>query len=180
MQNRQVSDYNGTMAKKDVRGRPTKYHPSFCDRVVEHMSQGLSLESFAAVISCNPDSLYEWQKKHPHFSEACKKGKAAALRFWEEVGKAGIIFGEMTVTDAATGMRTTRKMKFRADAWKFWMQARFGWKERLAVESDSPGADAASGRRKRLLNALQDDETLAALDVLNKKLEPQDGDDSGE
>jgi hypothetical protein len=41
----------------------------------------------------HPDSLYQWQKIHPEFSDAVRRGRAAATAFWEgrllDVAKGG-------------------------------------------------------------------------------------------
>ena len=65
------------------KGRPTSYRPEFCDRVVALMSEGRSLDGCASLLGVHPDSLYEWQKVHPEFSEAVRAGRAAATTFWE-------------------------------------------------------------------------------------------------
>jgi hypothetical protein len=52
-------------------------------RVVALMAEGRSLEGCAALLGVHPDSLYEWQKVHPEFSEAVRSGRAAATTYWE-------------------------------------------------------------------------------------------------
>ena len=47
------------------------------------MAEGRSLEGCAALLGVHPDSLYEWQKVYPQFSEAVRAGRAAATTFWE-------------------------------------------------------------------------------------------------
>lgn len=64
-------------------GRPSSYRVEFCQRIVELMSEGRSLDGCAAILGVNPDSLYTWQKLHNQFSEAVKAGRAAAITFWE-------------------------------------------------------------------------------------------------
>ena len=64
-------------------GRPTKFRPDLCQRVVELMAEGRSLDGCAALLGVHPDSLYEWQRVHPEFSEAVRAGRAAATTFWE-------------------------------------------------------------------------------------------------
>lgn len=53
-------------------GRPTLYDPKYCDEVVDFMGQGYSYTAFAGHLRINLDTLYEWQKVHPEFSEATK------------------------------------------------------------------------------------------------------------
>ena len=64
-------------------GRPTSYRPEFCERIVVLMAEGRSLDGCASLLCVHPDSLYEWQKVHPEFSEAVRAGRAAATTFWE-------------------------------------------------------------------------------------------------
>ena len=64
-------------------GRPTSYRSEFCERVITLMAQGRSLDGCASILGFHPDSLYEWQKVHPEFSEAIRAGRAAATAFWE-------------------------------------------------------------------------------------------------
>ena len=64
-------------------GRPSSYRGEFCQRIVELMSEGRSLDGCAALLGVHPDSLYTWQKLHPEFSDAVKAGRAAGTAFWE-------------------------------------------------------------------------------------------------
>jgi len=66
-----------------VPGQPTKYRPEFCEMLVEHMSEGLSFEAFAGVISVDRDTLFEWKNKHKDFSDAFKEGNGRR-RLWDE------------------------------------------------------------------------------------------------
>ncbi len=47
------------------------------------MSQGYSKTAFAGHIGVNPDTLYEWAKVHPEFSEAIKTAVGARVKFLE-------------------------------------------------------------------------------------------------
>ena len=64
-------------------GRPSSYRPEFCDRIIQLMAEGRSLDGCAALLGVHPDSLNEWQKVHPEFSVAVRAGRAAATAFWE-------------------------------------------------------------------------------------------------
>lgn len=70
-------------------GRPTLYKPEYCQMVIDHMAKGNSFWSFAADINVHFDTLSEWTKAHPEFSEAKKIGVAKLLKFDEELNKAG-------------------------------------------------------------------------------------------
>ena len=64
-------------------GRPSSYRWEFCDRIIQLMAEGRSLDGCAALLGVHPDSLNEWQKVHPEFSVAVRAGRAAATAFWE-------------------------------------------------------------------------------------------------
>ena len=66
-------------------GRHTKYKKEYCELLIEHMSEGYSFTTFAAVIGVNPDTLQEW-KKHKEWAEACEMAKNAGLMTWENIG----------------------------------------------------------------------------------------------
>lgn len=70
-------------------GRPTKYEPHYGAMLIDHMTQGLSFETFAAIIHVDRDTLYEWRKVHPEFSDAYKRGKDLSQLAWERIGLAG-------------------------------------------------------------------------------------------
>lgn len=76
--------------KPKVLGRPTKYKEEYCEQLIEHMSEGLSFESFGAVIDVNSDTLHEWVKVHPVFSDAKKMAFTKCRLFWEKIGIEGI------------------------------------------------------------------------------------------
>lgn len=69
---------------KRTPGRPTAYRLEFCEQIVALMAEGRSLDGCASLLGVHPDSLYEWQKRHPEFSEAVRAGRAAATTFWED------------------------------------------------------------------------------------------------
>lgn len=64
-------------------GRPTKYLEKYCEELIDHMTEGHSFESFAGTIKVSFDTLYEWLKVHPEFSEAKKIGHGANLKTME-------------------------------------------------------------------------------------------------
>ncbi len=67
-------------------GAPTKYEPRFCKMLVEHMTGGLSFESFAGEINVAISTIYLWRESHDEFSEAFKTGYPKCLAFWEKLG----------------------------------------------------------------------------------------------
>ena len=64
--------------------RPTKYKKAYCKQLVKWMSEGLSFESFGSEVDVNRDTLYEWAKVHPEFSDAKKLGFTKRQAVWEK------------------------------------------------------------------------------------------------
>lgn len=107
-------------------GRPSKYQSEYCEQLVAHMSQGLSFESFAGSVGVHRDTLYQWAKDYPEFSDAKKEGWAASLLFYEQIGLQGMQ-GQLN--------------KFNATSWIFTMKCRFrqsGWDENAKAVQDTP------------------------------------------
>jgi len=67
------------------------------------------------------DSLHEWVKVHPEFSEAKKLAKQHQEAFMQRLGLSGM----------------TGKLKgFSAGTWVFWMKARHRWDEAGQLDED--------------------------------------------
>ena len=114
--------------KKNLGGRPTSYKQEYCEDVVNHMSRGLSFESFAGKIRVNVDTLYEWAKVHSEFSEAKKLGFACCRLFWEELSINGI-WNDPDGRNINTGM------------FVFNMKNRFKWTDRVEVSGTEDGEE---------------------------------------
>lgn len=69
------------MAKKQ--GQPTKYKKSMDAFFEENLGKGYSKEASSGLAGINPDTMYEWIKVHPSFSEAIKRGEALSIAFFE-------------------------------------------------------------------------------------------------
>jgi len=99
-------------------GQPTKYKTAYCVRLIKWMEKGMSFESFAGDVSVHKDTLYEWVKVHPEFSDAKRQAFAKGQVFWEKMGIHG-----------AAG-----KLKnFNNGAWIFNMKNRFNWRDKQDV-----------------------------------------------
>ena len=96
------------------RGQPTAYRPEYCELLKIHMAEGLSFESFAADCDVSYDTLYEWERVHPEFSEAKKIGEPKNYKFWTKLGR-----------DGSQG----KIEGFNASAWIFTMKNRFNWNQ---------------------------------------------------
>jgi hypothetical protein len=132
-----------SMPKKKL-GRPSKYDERFCEYLIEHLSRGLSYETFGA---CLPDyeeglgpvamrTVYEWEK-HDTFLQAKKDGWELCRAFWEKQGNKGLWGGK----------------SFVSPVWIFNMKNRFGWTDKKEIDLGDKTIDAV-----KLAYALQDDD----------------------
>ena len=62
------------------RGQPTKYHDDRCDTILHYLREGNTLKTAAEVGGIHYDTLNEWRKKYPDFSEAVTRAEAEAER----------------------------------------------------------------------------------------------------
>jgi hypothetical protein len=65
--------------------RKTDYKTEYDDMIIEHMEQGFSFESFAGVVGCCLQTLYNWAERNPSFLESKKIGFEKSRQFWEKV-----------------------------------------------------------------------------------------------
>lgn len=94
-------------------GRPTKFKPEYCEMIVEHMSEGASITSFAASIDVARSTINEWADNHVEFSEAVKRAKAKCASWWERLGREGAMGGEVNPTLVIFGLKNMS-----ADDWR--------------------------------------------------------------
>lgn len=71
-------------------GRPTKYDPAMCERIVECGAQGAGMAEMAAAIGVCRDTVNEWVKQHPEFSAAITRARELSAGWWEAQGRKGI------------------------------------------------------------------------------------------
>lgn len=69
-------------------GCPSKYLPEYCDKLLEHCRKGKTYRSFAGDIGVHWDTLYEWERVYPEFSDARKRGLALLHLYYESMGQA--------------------------------------------------------------------------------------------
>ena len=59
-------------------GRPTKYKDEYCDQVYKLCLLGHTDIEIAGFFDVSVDTIHEWRKVHPEFSESTKRGKDIA------------------------------------------------------------------------------------------------------
>jgi hypothetical protein len=72
-------------------GRPTSYKPEYCERVIELGKDGASVMEMACELDVVRDTLYEWAKVHPGFSDAFTRARQWSQAWWERAGKSGMM-----------------------------------------------------------------------------------------
>ena len=68
-------------------GRPTKYDPSFCEKVIELGRQGASKAEMALDLGIAYSTFDVWQNDKPDFSEAVKAAERLSQGWWEKQGR---------------------------------------------------------------------------------------------
>ncbi len=108
--------------KPATTGRPTDYRPELCQIVVDIAKRGPStLVIIACELGVHRDTLHEWSKVHPEFSDAIKMVKQYQEANMQKIGLAGMV----------------GKLKgFSAGTWIFYMKAQFNWDEGGILDQD--------------------------------------------
>jgi hypothetical protein len=68
-------------------GRPMKYKPIFCGKIIEEMAQGKSKETVATELGITYQTFYNWAKRYSDFHYAVKVGEQLCKRWWLEQGR---------------------------------------------------------------------------------------------
>lgn len=105
------------MSDHAVIGRPTEYRPTYAKIVRKLAKNGATQEEIASDLSVHRDTLWEWARQYPAFSDALKVGKDHAI---ERVHRS--LYERAIAGEAAQQI--------------FYMKARAGWSDR--PESDKP------------------------------------------
>jgi hypothetical protein len=117
-------------------GRPSKYDPAYCERVIELGNMGASVVEMAHEIGVTRNTLEtNWSAAHPEFLEAMEKAREASQVWWEKKGR-----------DSLT------TPGFQSSVWSRSMAARFphDWREKSLVGSD-PDNPLPAGFTVRLM-----------------------------
>ena len=110
-----------------VFGRPTKYRPEMCEKVVEWGRLGKSRAWIASELDIAKHTLQSWEKEHSDFSAAMTRAMTHSQRWWEDAGQDGI-----------------EKREFNGSVWSRSMGARFPDDWRESTKQELTGADGAA------------------------------------
>ncbi|WP_428491702.1 helix-turn-helix domain-containing protein [Rhodopila sp.] len=110
-------------------GRPSKYDPAMCSRIVELMREGASKHEVAAELGIAYSTIFNWQNDgdKADFQEAMRQGEMLSQAWWERAGRMAVM-GELK--------------GFNATAWVFSMKNRFGWRDKKDIELSGPDGGA--------------------------------------
>lgn len=100
-------------------GRPSKYDPKYCEEVGKLFREGCSIEEIAYEIDVHVDTIAEWQKVHPEFSAAMKKGRKFAEGRWMKDGRVNI-----------------HNKEFNTALWYINMKNRYGWTDKKEIKQE--------------------------------------------
>jgi hypothetical protein len=116
------------------RGRPTLYHPAYCERVLELASQGCCKAEIAAALCVSRKTLNSWAKAHPEFREALSCAKGLEYAWWLKTGREGQFV-----------------KAWNAASWALQMRNRFGkrFHDRAALSRGEEPKDATNAGRLR-------------------------------
>jgi transposase len=111
-------------------GRPSKYDPAICDRVVQLGKLGKSVEQIACELGFSTRVMYKWRDEHEEFMHAMEEAKEYEQYWWETIAQTHMIEDK----DAP---------KLNASIWSRSMAARFPKKYRESVKQEITGADGS-------------------------------------
>lgn len=68
-------------------GRPTKYEPWMCERVIECGKQGMYIYEIAAELGVCRDTIHDWSHTNKDFAMALKLSKDQSFKNWARIGR---------------------------------------------------------------------------------------------
>ena len=132
--------------QRDYLGRPTKYDPAYCQKVVELGRLGKSIEQMAGMLNVSKKTLYNWRDNHDDFLHALEEAHDLALMWWEDTAQNNVV-------EFKEGERVN------ASLWSRSMAARFPKKYRQEVKQEITGADGAALLAGLTVNFVKSDDT---------------------
>lgn len=127
---------------KKKAGAPTKYRKVYCELAEALLGQDLHLTHVAAHLRVSIDTIYEWQKQHPEFSDAIARGRAAGhAKFIDKVQEAAWNPLSCPVNNGMVGLLAVNKYKM--------VSNRSAAKDELKVEGNLSLADAVRRRHEK-------------------------------
>jgi hypothetical protein len=108
-------------------GRPSKYKPEYCERVIAMAKEGKGWANYAAEFEVDRASLYDWAASHEDFSTALMRAKVLEQQWWEDQARENL-----------------KSREFNANLWIKSAQARFRDDYTERKETAVTGADGGA------------------------------------
>lgn len=110
--------------KKRPVGRPSKYKPEYCERILEMAAEGCSMAEYAAEFGIDRTTLFDWRDQHEEFSTALTRAKVLEQSWWEREARMNV-----------------KNKEFNANLWYRCAASRFrdDYTERKSTEVSGPG-----------------------------------------
>lgn len=110
--------------KKRPVGRPSKYKPEFCERMLEMAAEGCGMAEYAAEFGIDRTTLFDWAASHEDFSTALTRAKILEQAWFEREARLNM-----------------RNKEFNANLWYRSALSRFreDYAERKITEVSGPG-----------------------------------------
>ena len=102
--------------------RPTKYKKDLCDKVIDFMYEGMSIEEVCYELRICKQTFYNWCEAHPEFLDAKKTGESFSQGWWMKNGRIQL-----------------ENKDFNSGLWYMNMKNRFGWKDKQETDITSGG-----------------------------------------
>lgn len=113
-------------------GRPTKYTPDMCDKIVELGKIGASKHEMAMELGISIDTFMVWQIENTQFSEAVRTAMSFSQAWWEKQGRIAT-FGEISGFNS-TSYAFNMKNRFKED-WRDKQENEFTGKNGGPIET---------------------------------------------
>lgn len=130
-----ANDASVNVHKRSLGGRPSKYDESIAERLPDMFKDGQSVLEVSVQLGVSRDTLYEWAKVHPEFSDALTRGKAISQAWWEKIGRENLF--DESEYDAENKVSTTKK--FNEKLWNKNVSCRFrdDWTDKQEIALDA-------------------------------------------
>lgn len=98
-------------------GRPTKYDPEICEKVLDLFKQGKSIRQICLILDISKSTFYLWKEEHEEFSDTINEGLDFSQGWWEEQGQQGLWFSNIEGAEKLnyTGWFMNMKNRFKQD-----------------------------------------------------------------
>lgn len=119
-------------------GRPTKYDAKKTpQRAIELLEEGKALANLCREFQITPETLAQWRKKYPEFSEAINKGLAYSNAWWQDQARLNI-----------------KSQFFKEKLWFMNMKNRFKWNDQRPITPPQaiPNFDGSLSEKAKALD----------------------------